>query len=308
VTHRIVFAGTPEFAAAILKALIPKAQYSIVAVYTQPDRPAGRGRKPTQSPVKELALQCGLPVRQPASLKDPEEIRRLAGLDSDLMVVVGYGQILPRAILDTPRQGCINVHASLLPRWRGAAPIQRAILAGDVETGVTIMRIVEALDAGPILCQSACTIGPNDTAAVLHDRLAELGAKCLLDTLDNILNGRVQPAPQDEQLVTHAPKIERAEAHLDWKEPAVQLARKVRAFNLKPVSYAELQGLEIRVWEAIAIDGATCQPPGTVLPTQHHCLDVATGEGLLRLLKVQLPGRRAVSAADFLNGHPNFIK
>jgi methionyl-tRNA formyltransferase len=304
---RLVFAGTPTFAAIILDALLAQPRYDIVAVYTQPDRPAGRGRKPAPSAVKQVALTHGLEVRQPPSLKDPAEVHQLAELQSDLMIVVGYGQILPRAILDTPRLGCINVHASLLPRWRGAAPIQRAILAGDAETGVTLMRINEGLDCGPMLSQAACPIGRWDTAETLHDRLAQLGAECLLNTLDAVLEGHIHPTPQDDRLATYAPKIERAEARLDWTEPASQLERMVRAFNPKPIAYAELKGLEMRVLEAMVLGHSIPRPPGTVVSTDPRSLDVVTSKGLLRLLRIQLPGKRPVSAADFLNAHPDFI-
>jgi methionyl-tRNA formyltransferase len=299
----LVFAGTPEFAATILEALLA-GPHKIVAVYTQPDRPAGRGRQPTPSAVKLLAQSHGLSVHQPATLKGPAAAQELAELNADLMIVAAYGLLLPASLLKIPRLGCINVHASLLPRWRGAAPIQRALLAGDKETGITLMRMDPGLDTGPIVGQTCCAIGPQDTAQTLHDRLARLGAECLTAHLDAILAGQIHPTPQDEHLATYAPKIERAEARLDWSKSALELERMIRAFNPKPVASTVLWGLEMRLWEAEALDAPTEQPPGSIISAKAGHLDVATGQGILRLLRVQLPGRRPVTVSDFLNAHP----
>jgi methionyl-tRNA formyltransferase len=302
---RLVFAGTPEFAATILKALLTTA-HPLVAVYTQPDRSAGRGRHSTPSAVKLLAQAHGLELRQPPSLKGAEAARELAALNADLMIVVAYGLLLPPSILITPRLGCLNVHASLLPRWRGAAPIQRAILAGDRETGITLMQMDAGLDTGPVVHQASCAIEPDDTAQSLHDRLAMLGAECLLSTLDAILAGSLAPIPQDEPRATHAPKIDRAEAHLDWAQSAIELERVIRAFNPKPIAFTELQGIEMRIWEGVAIDDPVDRPPGSIVRCNRDYLDIATGSGILRLLKIQLPGKRVVTTTDFLNAHPEF--
>jgi methionyl-tRNA formyltransferase len=302
---RIVFAGTPEFAATILRALVTTAPASILTVYTPPERPAGRGLKVRESAVKTTAREHGLAIRQPLSLKDAAAADQLAALEPDLMIVVGYGQILPRTVLDIPRRGCINVHASLLPRWRGAAPIERALAAGDRETGVSIMRMSAALDAGPVYAQARCEILPGDTGGALRERLAELGANCLLATLEEILNERSRPSAQDEGGVTYAHKIERAETWLDWLRPAPELERKVRAFNPKPVALARLGGMEFRVWDARAIETRAPAAPGALLPGARSGIDVATGEGILRLTRVQAAGRKPVSATDFLNAHPD---
>jgi methionyl-tRNA formyltransferase len=301
---RIVFAGTPIFAATVLDGLIQDRDGGIVAVYTQPDRPAGRGLKLAETPVKMLARAAGLMVREPPSLKTPSEQEALAQLAPDVMVVVGYGQILPQAVLDIPVLGCINVHASLLPRWRGAAPITAAILAGDTESGVTIMRMTAGLDSGPVLHQIRCPITHGDTAGDLHDRLADLGKQALAQALPAVLAGHIDERPQEEPLATYAPKIERAQARLDWRRPAAELARRVRAFNPRPVAFGEVAGIELRVYEAIAMVIPTDRPSGSVLASGDGHLDVATSEGVLRLLRVQAPGRRPLSAAEFLRGHP----
>jgi methionyl-tRNA formyltransferase len=304
---RLVFAGTPEFAATILRALL-EGPHRIVAVYTQSDRPAGRGRRPRPCAVKVVAQSHGLRVHQPVTLKGPEAAQELAELNADLMIVVAYGLLLPSSILKLPRLGCLNVHASLLPRWRGAAPIQRAILAGDSESGITLIKMDPGLDTGPVVSQTSCAIDPQDTAQTLHDRLARLGAECLTASLDAILTGRIQSSPQDERLATYAPKIERAEARLDWNKSAIELERKIRAFNPKPVAFTELRGVEMRVWEGRALADHTEQPPGSIVSSKDGYLDVAAGQGILRLLRIQLPGRRPVTAADFLNAHPEFAR
>ncbi len=304
----IVFAGTPAFAAIVLRGLIEERGADLVAVYTQPDRRAGRGLKPAETPVKMLAREAGLPVRDPVSIKSEAEARSLAGLAPDLLIVVGYGQILPQSVLDIPALGCVNVHASLLPRWRGAAPIPTAILAGDAETGVTLMRMTAGLDSGPILEERRCPILPGDTAADLHERLAVLGREALLAALPALLAGRLAGRPQDESLATYAPKIERAQAKLDWHRSAAELARRVRAFNPRPVAFGEVAGIDLRVFEAIAMDTPAARPPGSVLASAEGHLDVATSEGVLRLLRIQAPGRRPMDTAEFLRGHPEIAR
>ncbi|MDF9392464.1 MULTISPECIES: methionyl-tRNA formyltransferase [Methylococcus] len=298
---RIVFAGTPEFAVPALRALIASGNPPC-AVYTQPDRPAGRGRRIASSPVKQLASDHGLPVFQPESLKGPEELERLRELAPDLMVVVAYGLILPPPVLTVPRLGCVNIHASLLPRWRGAAPIQRAILAGDRETGVTLMRIEPRLDAGPMLGKRSCLIGDDDSAATLHDRLAGLGAELLAELLPALAEGCLAGEAQDESRVTYAEKIEKSEARIDWQQDATTLSRRVRAFNPWPVAETTLDGTVLRIWSARALDTPQDTAPGTVLAAAKN-LDVACGRGTLRILEIQTPGKRRMSAADFLNAH-----
>lgn len=294
---RIIFAGTPEFAVPSLRALLASA-HQVVAVYTQPDRPAGRGRKLRASPVKEVALEQGIPVEQPLSLKSPEAQVTLKGYTPDLMVVVAYGLILPQAVLDLPRHGCVNVHASLLPRWRGAAPIQRAILAGDPETGVTLMRMEAGLDTGPMLAKVTCPIGPADTAAVLHDRLAELGGDLLGAQLEAILAG-VPGERQDDSLASYASKLDKTEAELDWNRPAQELLRQVNAFNPWPVAQSGFRSQVLRIWRAQVVPGQG--EPGTVLNVGPEGIDIGCGQDCLRLLEVQLPGGRRISAADFSN-------
>jgi methionyl-tRNA formyltransferase len=296
---RIIFAGTPEFAAPSLEACIASG-HPVCAVYTQPDRPAGRGRKLTASPVKSVAIAHKLPVFQPASLRSQEDIERLESLEADLLVVAAYGLILPTRILGFPRLGCINVHASLLPRWRGAAPIQRAILAGDQTTGVTIMQIEPKLDSGPMILRRGCDIGPTETAGELYGRLARLGAEALTDALHLIGSGWPSAEVQDESLVTYAEKLTKSEAMLDWREPAAALDRKIRAFNPWPVAESLMDGQVLRIWKAETLPEATTLPPGTVLPDR-RTWDVATGEGVLRLLEIQVAGRRRVLAQDYLN-------
>lgn len=297
---RLLFAGTPEFAVPSLRALLAS-PHEVVAVYTQPDRPAGRGRKLRASPVKELALEHGIPVEQPLSLKTPDSQAALAEYAPDLMVVVAYGLILPQAVLDLPRCGCVNVHASLLPRWRGAAPIQRAILAGDPETGVTLMRMEAGLDTGPMLAKVCCTIGPHDAAADLHDRLAALGGELLGAHLDALLNDRLPGERQDDALATYAAKLDKAEAELDWTRPAAELLRQVNAFNPWPVAQSGFRGQVLRIWRAQRIATIPTAAPGTVMSAGRDGVDIACGDDVLRLLEVQLPGGRRISAADFSN-------
>lgn len=305
---RIVFAGTPEFAVPSLRAATMRAE--VVAVYTQPDRPAGRGRAMQASPVKLEALQRGIPVLQPESLKSEVSREALRALKPDLMVVVAYGLLLPQAILDIPEDGCWNVHASLLPRWRGAAPIQRAIEAGDSETGVCLMQMEKGLDTGPVLLSQKVPIGPRMTGGQLHDLLAELGARTLADGL-GLLRAGMHPAPrsQSETGVTYAHKLQKSEAKLDWSQPAAALANKVRAFNPWPVAEAVLAGAgvageRVRIHAAIALPLAHNVAPGSVLLATRDGIDVACGEGALRLQTLQRAGGKPVSAADYLNAHP----
>jgi len=298
---KIIFAGTPEFAVPSLQLLLDS-EHQVCAVYTQPDRPASRGRKLQPSPVKALALTVGIPVLQPLTFKPEEELQQLQAFNADLMVVVAYGMILPQTVLDTPRLGCINVHGSLLPRWRGAAPIQRALMAGDEKTGVTIMQIVRKLDAGDMLLKEEYVIGSEDTASDLHDRLADLGAIGLGKVLEQIKAGTLHPEKQDEALVTYAEKLEKSESDIDWTQPARQLSLKVRGLNAWPVAQTIYQDKALRIWRAQAIDAESDVMPGTVKCT-HKAIDVATGKGWLRLLEVQLPGGKRIPAQAFLAAH-----
>ncbi|MET0063459.1 MAG: methionyl-tRNA formyltransferase [Candidatus Thiodiazotropha endolucinida] len=299
---KIVFAGTPAFAATALEALLTT-HHQVVAVYTQPDRPAGRGRKVQLSPVKEMALAKGIEVRQPQTLKDENAQHELAGLNADLMVVVAYGLLLPQAVLDIPRLGCINIHASLLPRWRGAAPIQRALLAGDKESGVTIMQMEAGLDTGPMLYTLRTPIRDDDTGGTLHDRLALLGAQALVTCLPELADGRLQAEIQDERLANYAGKLEKQEGLIDWSRPAAEIDRKVRAFNPWPVAQCRYDDKVMRIWQAQPLNEGCAAKPGEVLRSGKPGIDVATGDGVLRITQLQMPGKRAMSAADFLNAH-----
>jgi methionyl-tRNA formyltransferase len=303
VALRIVFAGTPGFAVPCLRAAAERGE--VVAVYTQPDRPAGRGRQPAASPVKVEALARGLPVFQPENFKSAAAREQLRALQPDLLVVVAYGLILPQSVLDIPRHGCWNVHASLLPRWRGAAPIQRALEAGDAETGVCLMQMEKGLDTGPVLLSLATPITADDTGGSLHDRLAALGAEVLGDGL-KLLRAGMRPIaqPQPAEGVTYARKLDKAEARLDWSRPARELADRVRAFNPWPVAEAELAGERLRIHAAAAIDAGHAQAPCTVLAAGRDGIDIACGEGALRLLQVQREGGRSMPAADYLNARP----
>ncbi|AYC30876.1 methionyl-tRNA formyltransferase [Pseudomonas cavernae] len=295
---RIVFAGTPEFAATHLQALLAS-PHSIVAAYTQPDRPAGRGQKLAPSPVKQLAAQHGIAVHQPPSLRNAEAQAELAALRPDLLVVVAYGLILPQAVLDIPRLGCINSHASLLPRWRGAAPIQRAVEAGDAESGVTVMQMEAGLDTGPMLLKVHTPISAADTGGSLHDRLAELGPPAVLQAIAGLAAGNLVGEVQDDDLATYAHKLNKDEARLDWSRPAVELERLVRAFNPWPICHSTLDGAPLKVLAAGL--GAGQGAPGTVLAASKDGLTVACGEGALRLTRLQLPGGKPLNFADLFN-------
>ncbi len=297
---RLVFAGTPDFAVPSLNLLL-EAGYPVVAVYTQPDRPAGRGRQLRASPVKACAEAAGLPVYQPATLRDPAVQAELAALQPDVLIVAAYGLILPPAVLAIPALGCVNVHASLLPRWRGAAPIQRALLAGDAETGISIMRMEAGLDTGPVFARVAVALERGMTGGQLHDTLAMLGALTLRATLPEVLASRLAPKPQDDAGVTYAAKLNKDELELDWSRSALALERQVLAFNPYPIAQTRLEHQVLRIWRAVAEEEKTAEPPGTALRQGSSGLVVATGSGVLRITEVQLPGGKPMSAAAFLN-------
>ena len=301
---RIVFAGTPDFAVPSLRAAAQRNE--VVAAYTQPDRPAGRGRELTPSPVKREALLRGIDVVQPENFKSAVSKDALRALKPDLMIVVAYGLILPQSVLDIPTHGCWNVHASLLPRWRGAAPIQRAIEAGDMQSGVCLMQMEKGLDTGPVLLSQALDIGASETGGQLHDRLAALGAQVLSDGL-GLLRAGIRPVlkPQPEVGVTYAHKLDKAEAKLDWSQPAIVLANKVRAFNPWPMAEAMVAGERLRLHGAVALDEAHDVAPGTLLHAGRDGLDLACGEGVLRIRVLQREGGKAITAADYLNGRPD---
>lgn len=295
---RIVFMGTAELASPSLEALAKLTGHEIVAVFTQPDRPKGRELKPTPPPVKLTAERLKIPVHQPGKIKDAEAIERMRVTQPELIAIVAYGQILPKAILDIPSGGCVNVHTSLLPRWRGAAPIQHAILHGDTETGVTTMFINERMDAGDIIRQRTEPIRSDDTAGTLHDRLARLGAKLLVETIELIAGGRAPRTPQDESRTTYAKKISKEDGHIDWTQPAAQIERQIRAFDPWPSAYTFAGDVMLKVWRAEVIE-ATKGTPGEVLPG----FIVATGLSGLKILELQPSGGKRMSAEEFLRGH-----
>ena len=301
---KIVFAGTPEFAVPCLRACANLGE--VVAAYTQPDRPAGRGRGLQPSPVKLEAILRGIPVHQPENFRSVASKAELRALQPDVMVVVAYGLLLPQSVLDIPVHGCWNVHASLLPRWRGAAPIQRAIEAGDTRTGVCLMQMEKGLDTGPVLLAQAIDIGPAETGGQLHDRLSELGAKVLGDAL-GLLRATIQlpPHPQPEEGATYARKLDKAEARLDWSQPARVLADKVRAFNPWPMAEAMLAGERVRIHGAVALDEVHGAEPGQVLRSGREGIDIACGDGVLRICVLQRDGGKAITAADYLNARRN---
>ena len=302
-TLKVVFAGTPAFAVPSLETLLAHPDVDVQAVYTQPDRPAGRGQSLRESEVKQAALRHGLPVEQPASMRDADAQRRFDGLACDLLVVTAFGQILPAAVLDTPRLGAINVHASLLPRWRGAAPIQRALMAGDATTGITIMRIVERLDAGPMLLKRSLVIEADDTGGSLHDKLAALGGEALHAALDTLVAGTATETPQDEGEVTYARKIDRADRPLDWTRSADELDRQVRALNPSPMASAELGGLAVNVVAAQPLRIPHSSPPGGLLHCAEDGIVLACGDGALRINSLQPSGKRPMTAREFINGY-----
>ncbi|WP_447838908.1 methionyl-tRNA formyltransferase [Aeromonas salmonicida] len=304
---KLIFAGTPDFAARHLAALL-SSDHEVVAVYTQPDKPAGRGQKLTASPVKELALTHNLPVYQPASLRKEEAQAELASLGADLMVVVAYGLILPKVVLDTPRLGCINVHGSLLPRWRGAAPIQRSIWAGDTETGVTIMQMDVGLDTGAMIRKVTCPIAADETSTSLYDKLAELGPQALVETINAMAAGETAAEAQDDALANYAEKLSKEEARIDWSMEAVAIERCIRAFNPWPISWFEVAGQAIKVWQAEVVDSGHSQPAGTLLKADKQGIDIATGLGVLRLLTLQPPGKKAMSVSDLLNSRRDWFE
>ena len=299
----VVFMGTPDFAVPTLRALIDA--YRVVGVVTQPDRPAGRGNKePLPSPVKQVAVAHNIPVFQPEKLRRPESIETLRQWHADLYVVAAFGQILPQTVLDIPRHGSINVHASLLPRWRGAAPIQAAILHGDSQTGVTIMKMDAGLDTGPMLRAEAIEITPDETGASLHDRLAELGARLLIPTLDDYLTGDVQPVPQPEDGVTVAPRIEKEQGRIDWSKSADEIDRQVRAFTPWPGTFTEWGGRALKILSGSSVQGRA--EPGEVVHNNGRTA-VGTSYGLYALSRVQLAGKPAVDVQAFVNGYPDFL-
>ena len=306
----IIFAGTPDFAAQHLQAIL-NSQHNVIAVYTQPDKPAGRGKKLQASPVKQLAEQNNIPVYQPKSLRKEEEQSELKALNADVMVVVAYGLILPKAVLDAPRLGCLNVHGSILPRWRGAAPIQRSIWAGDVQTGVTIMQMDEGLDTGDMLHKVYCDILPTETSTSLYNKLAELAPSALIDVLDNLENGKFIAEKQDDSQSNYAEKLSKEEAQLDWSLSAMQLERNIRAFNPWPIAYFSTEdkdgnGQTLKVYQAEVLPHQD-KPAGTILSADKNGIQIATVDGVLNLLQLQPAGKKPMSAQDLLNGRAEWF-
>lgn len=298
---RIVFAGTPDFAAIALKAIL-SAGHTVVGVYSQPDRPAGRGRKLMPSPVKQVALDADIPVFQPQSLKPEESQQELAALNPDVMIVAAYGLILPKAVLEIPSHGCLNIHASLLPRWRGAAPIQRAIAAGDAETGITIMQMDVGLDTGDMLLKTATPINPDDTGGSLHDRLADMGGDAIVEALAKLDQGTLTGEAQNDSEACYAHKLSKEEGHISWQNSATDIERLIRAFNPWPGTFTDLGKQRIRLHQAQALEQGSDKAPGTVLRREREGIDIACGTGSLRVTKVQLPGTRALTVNDLING------
>jgi methionyl-tRNA formyltransferase len=303
VRARIAFAGTPEFAVPALEALVAFGA-DVPVVLTQPDRPAGRGRRVAASPVKQAAQRHGLRVAQPATLRSADA-RTILGASPDLLIVIAYGLLLPPSILEWPRLGCVNLHASLLPRWRGAAPIQHALLARDAETGVSLMRMEAGLDTGPVYLERSVEIGARETAGELHDRLAALAGQTLASSLPALLDERLQPRPQQESLATVAPKIAKADALLDWRQSAAELDARVRAFDPWPVAETRLaDGRRLRVWSTLPLEREAGAEPGTILAASREGIDVAAGTGTLRMLRVQPPSGRVMDSSAYLAAHP----
>ncbi len=301
---KIVFAGTPDFAAQHLDALI-KSHHDVIAVYSQPDRPAGRGKKLKASEVKQLALTHDIPVYQPENFKSDDAKQQLADLNADIMVVVAYGLLLPKTVLETPKLGCINVHGSILPRWRGAAPIQRAIWAGDAETGVTIMQMDEGLDTGDMISIATCPIEAADTSASLYSKLAELGPTALIDTLATIADGTATPEKQNDELANYAKKLSKEEANIDWHMPAQQIERNIRAFNPWPICFTQMQGNTVKIYAAELVENTG--NPGEILAADKTGITVATTEGALKITQLQPQGKKPMSAQDFLNGRADWV-
>ncbi|WP_333919055.1 methionyl-tRNA formyltransferase [Vibrio crassostreae] len=304
---RIVFAGTPDFAARHLAALL-SSEHEVIAVYTQPDRPAGRGKKLTASPVKNIALENNIPVYQPENFKSDEAKQELADLNADIMVVVAYGLLLPQVVLDTPRLGCINVHGSILPRWRGAAPIQRSIWAGDKETGVTIMQMDIGLDTGDMLSIATLPIEATDTSASMYEKLAGLGPDALVECLSDIASGKAVAEKQDDELANYAKKLSKEEARINWSDDAAHIERCVRAFNPWPMSHFEVAENSIKVWQSRVAEQASDKPAGTILQADKTGIYVATGQGVLVLEQLQVPGKKAMSVQDILNSRASWFE
>ncbi|EGQ8019009.1 methionyl-tRNA formyltransferase [Vibrio alginolyticus] len=304
---RIVFAGTPDFAARHLAALL-SSEHEVIAVYTQPDRPAGRGKKLTASPVKTIALEHDIPVYQPENFKSDEAKQELADLNADIMVVVAYGLLLPQVVLDTPKLGCINVHGSILPRWRGAAPIQRSIWAGDAETGVTIMQMDIGLDTGDMLKIATLPIEASDTSASMYEKLAGLGPDALIDCLADIATGKAEPVKQDDELANYAKKLSKEEARINWNDDAAHIERCVRAFNPWPMSHFEAAENSIKVWQSRVAEQSSGKPAGTIVQADKTGIYVATGNGTLVLEQLQVPGKKAMSVQDILNSRASWFE
>ncbi|CAH6782785.1 10-formyltetrahydrofolate:L-methionyl-tRNA(fMet) N-formyltransferase [Vibrio chagasii] len=304
---RIVFAGTPDFAARHLAALL-SSEHEVIAVYTQPDRPAGRGKKLTASPVKNIALENNIPVYQPENFKSDEAKQELADLNADIMVVVAYGLLLPQVVLDTPRLGCINVHGSILPRWRGAAPIQRSIWAGDKETGVTIMQMDIGLDTGDMLSIATLPIEATDTSASMYEKLAGLGPDALVECLADIASGKAVAEKQDDELANYAKKLSKEEARINWSDDAAHIERCVRAFNPWPMSHFEAAENSIKVWQSRVAEQTSDKAAGTILQADKTGIYVATGQGVLVLEQLQVPGKKAMSVQDILNSRASWFE
>lgn len=300
----IVFAGTPEFGLTALNALI-QSEHHIRAIYTQPDRPAGRGHKLQASPIKEWALHHHIPVYQPLNFKSQESIDQLTALKPDVLVVIAYGLILPKAVLEIPRLGCINVHASLLPRWRGASPIQQAILHGDAESGVTMMQMDEGMDTGDMLCKVTCTLSPNETAGSLHDKLAQLSAEPLLATLNALLQNKLQPEVQQDELATYAGKIQKTDAHINWHLSAIDIDRMIRAYTPWPIAFTLFDNEPLRILQAKTTEIETQVAPGTILSLDTKGMLISTGHKALLIEKIQFPGSKVITMVDYLNAGKN---
>ncbi len=297
----IIFAGTPDFAAASLQACI-ESKHRVVAVFTQPDRPAGRGRKIKYGPVKQLAVDMGIPVYQPLRLEH-EQCALIKELQADVMLVSAYGLLLPKDVLVIPKLGCINIHASLLPRWRGAAPIQRSIIAGDQQSGLSIMQMEEGLDTGPIFQKFECEIKATDTGTILHDRLAKMSASKIITVLENLQEGKLVAKLQDEADANYAKKITKQETNINWQQSAIEIERKIRAFNAWPVAYTYLDQKRVRIWQAEVSDQISDKAPGSILVDDKKSIEVVTGAGVLRMITLQLEGGKAINVQDFLNAH-----